>query len=283
VEPKAQETKSLKAVDKREQKDKMDVEDKGREQNKRKADEAETADETKKEQDTKKKRRWGGTKEPNVSITPETIAQIIHTPASPVVKPTTPTSPVVKAPVFPKASPIPAVKASSPLPAKKQEPEAPREVPPSKKPVSAVLFITNFVRPFTKSAVAELLGKTGTVKEWEMDSIKSKCYAVYSSESEATATREALHNLAWPSGSRKLQVDYATESDAKRWVLGLPDNEHQEGTRSRTRAPPPKVKTLDDLFRKTTALPHIYYLPLTDSEVEAKKKTAPTNGTDQKK
>lgn len=30
------------------------------------------------------------------------------------------------------------------------------------------------------------------------------------------------------------------------------------------------VKTLDDIFRKTNAKPHIYYLPLTEEEVKAK-------------
>lgn len=32
------------------------------------------------------------------------------------------------------------------------------------------------------------------------------------------------------------------------------------------------IKTLDDLFRKTETKPHIYYLPLTEEQVAAKKK-----------
>lgn len=33
------------------------------------------------------------------------------------------------------------------------------------------------------------------------------------------------------------------------------------------------VKTLDNLFKKTTTLPHIYYLPLTEEEVIGKTKS----------
>jgi hypothetical protein len=33
---------------------------------------------------------------------------------------------------------------------------------------------------------------------------------------------------------------------------------------------------LDDIFKKTVAKPHIYYLPLSESEVEAKKKKTQT-------
>ena len=32
----------------------------------------------------------------------------------------------------------------------------------------------------------------------------------------------------------------------------------------------PEPKTLDDLFRKTTALPSVYWLPLTDEQYEEK-------------
>jgi len=153
---------------------------------------------------------------------------------------------------------------------KEEEPEV-REVPPSKKPVSNVLFITNFVRPFTKAAVQELLGQTGKVKEWGMDPIKSRCFVIYETEQEATATRNALHNLVWPpSNKTKLQVDFSNENDGRKFISGGATEKPKDKT------PPPqeKVLTLDDLFRKTAAKPAIYYLPLTDNEVETKKKAA---------
>lgn len=52
---------------------------------------------------------------------------------------------------------------------------------PAKNPVSAVLFITNLVRPFTLKQLKELLERTGKIKEdgfWT-DRIKSKCYVHY--------------------------------------------------------------------------------------------------------
>lgn len=52
---------------------------------------------------------------------------------------------------------------------------------PAKHPVSAVLYITNLVRPFTLKQLKELLERTGKIKEegfWT-DRIKSKCYVHY--------------------------------------------------------------------------------------------------------
>jgi len=161
---------------------------------------------------------------------------------------------------------------------KEQEPEL-REVPPSKKPPSNVLFITNFVRPFTKQAVQELLNQTGRVKEWGMDDIKSRCYVIYETLEEAATTRNALHHLVWPVNNKtKLQADFSTENEAKKLLNVITE-------KSRDKTPPrqEKVLTLDDLFKKTVAKPHLYYLPLSDSQLDAKKKiaveTQPTNNS----
>lgn len=54
---------------------------------------------------------------------------------------------------------------------------------PAKNPVSAVLYITNLVRPFTLKQLKELLERTGKIQEdgfWT-DRIKSKCYVHYES------------------------------------------------------------------------------------------------------
>lgn len=55
---------------------------------------------------------------------------------------------------------------------------------PAKNPVSAVLYITNLVRPFTLKQLKEMLERTGKIREdgfWT-DKIKSKCYVHYETE-----------------------------------------------------------------------------------------------------
>ena len=49
-------------------------------------------------------------------------------------------------------------------------------VPPSSKEPTDSLRIDRFLRPFTLKAVQELLGKTGNVTSFWMDSIKTHCY-----------------------------------------------------------------------------------------------------------
>ncbi|CAG9865497.1 unnamed protein product [Phyllotreta striolata] len=112
---------------------------------------------------------------------------------------------------------------------------------PAKNPTSAILYITNLVRPFTIKQLRELLERTGKIKEdgfWT-DRIKSKCYAHYECIEEAEATRNALHGIFWPVGNGKqLTIDYATEEEmevAKNPVPPpvvvpekLPDKENRE-------------------------------------------------------
>lgn len=55
---------------------------------------------------------------------------------------------------------------------------------PAKNPVSAVLYITNLVRPFTLKQLKEMLERMGKIREdgfWT-DKIKSKCYVYYETE-----------------------------------------------------------------------------------------------------
>lgn len=91
-----------------------------------------------------------------------------------------------------------------------------RVVPPSAKPPTTSLKIDKFLRPFTFKAVTELLAQTGTVQDVWMDQIKTHCYVTYSSEEEATATRNALYNLQWPpQGGRLLTAEFVDPSEVK--------------------------------------------------------------------
>ncbi|KAF8098507.1 hypothetical protein N665_0264s0011 [Sinapis alba] len=181
-----------------------------------------------------------------------------------------------------------------------------RVVPPSSKEPTDSLRIDRFLRPFTLKAVQELLGKTGNVTSFWMDNIKTHCYVSYSSVEEALATREAVYNLQWPSnGGRLLTADFVGSEEVKAKLEPplppppQPKSQPQALTPSRpqttalpppptlAKAPPvierlppppplvpeeqePPIVTLDDLFKKTKAIPRIYYLPLSEDQVAAK-------------
>ncbi|CAN7033717.1 hypothetical protein IGI04_031785 [Brassica rapa subsp. trilocularis] len=178
-----------------------------------------------------------------------------------------------------------------------------RVVPPSSKEPTDSLRIDRFLRPFTLKAVQELLGKTGNVTSFWMDSIKTHCYVSYSSVEEAAATREAVYNLQWPTnGGRLLTAEFVGSEEVKAKLESPPQAkppQPQAQAPSRPPAttlppPPPLAKappvierlppppplvaeeqeapivTLDDLFKKTKAIPRIYYLPLSEDQVAAK-------------
>ncbi|CAN8328657.1 unnamed protein product [Cochlearia groenlandica] len=182
-----------------------------------------------------------------------------------------------------------------------------RVVPPSPKEPTDSLRIDHFLRPFTLKAVQELLGKTGNVTSFWMDHIKTHCYVSYASVEEAAATREAVYNLQWPAnGGRLLTAEFVGSEEVKAKLeapLPSPPPRSQPQTQAPSRplptalppppplakAPPvierlplppppplvgeeqePPIVTLDDLFKKTKAIPRIYYLPLSEEQVAAK-------------
>ncbi|EFJ20300.1 hypothetical protein SELMODRAFT_444007 [Selaginella moellendorffii] len=176
-----------------------------------------------------------------------------------------------------------------------------RIVSPSDKNPTTSLRIDRFVRPFTLKALKDLLADTGNFTDFWMDQIKTHCYVTYSSVDEAVATRNALHNLKWPViGGKQLVAEFVEPEEVKLKVeSGSNDKPTVTIPRGCTTggsafpsphtpvspvappahkekpAPPPKreaetMVTLDDLFKKTSAKPNIYYLPLTEAQVAAK-------------
>lgn len=85
---------------------------------------------------------------------------------------------------------------------------------PPKHKSSAILFISNLVRPFTLAQLKNLLQRTGKIMDdgfW-IDKIKSRCYVKYETEDQAVETRHALHGVTWPmSNPKTLQVDFAAQ------------------------------------------------------------------------
>ncbi|KAF3530816.1 hypothetical protein DY000_02036218 [Brassica cretica] len=178
-----------------------------------------------------------------------------------------------------------------------------RVVPPSPKEPTNSLKIDRFLRPFTLKAVQELLGKTGNVTSFWMDTIKTHCYVSYGSVEEAAATREAVYNLQWPpNGGRLLTAEFVGPEEVKAKLEAPPPQQPKDRAPSQppptalppppplAKAPPVKerhalpppppplvpeeqeapIVTLDDLFKKTKAIPRIYYLPLSEDQVAAK-------------
>ncbi|CAL8376979.1 unnamed protein product [Boreogadus saida] len=93
---------------------------------------------------------------------------------------------------------------------------APRQPSPPRGKLSAIVHVSNLVRPFTLGQLKELLKRTGTVLEegfW-IDKIKSHCFVTYATTDEAQATRAALHGLKWPPSNPKvLGVDFSQQDE----------------------------------------------------------------------
>lgn len=126
---------------------------------------------------------------------------------------------------------------------------------------------------------------------------------------DAEAVRQQYHGVQWPRGTGKqLAVEFVEEDAARQAIAALeappkpatpatgrasntptapvarPAAESRERpaaskpTREERKAEEPSapVLSLDDLFRRTKTQPALYYLPLSDAEVAAKKtKVAP--------
>jgi len=131
---------------------------------------------------------------------------------------------------------------------------------------SRALRIDGFRRPFRLPDVKSLLEKYGSVTHMWMDKIRTHCYMMYKTEDEATRAKGEIHGLNWPEGSVKtLEVSFVTEDEAI------------EAARPRMTGPPKvkekkesekvHLKALDEIFRRTTAKPALYWLPLTDEEI----------------
>jgi len=94
---------------------------------------------------------------------------------------------------------------------------------------------------------------------------KTKAFVTYETTAQATAARQALHGLVWPKTSEKrLLVDFESADDAKKSIA-------KSGTLPIVETKPP---TLDELFRKTVTKPSLYFLPLSDAQIEEKRKKA---------
>jgi len=224
------------------------------------------SEETKKNEDSsaKRQRRWGSSTTSSAVSAPvsttDTLEGII---AESKTSTSTPSS---------SSSASAPVSTTDTLEGKIAESKTKVATAPARRPASNTVFVRNFVRPFTKQAVEELVSQKGKPVEWGMDQIKTKCYIIYENKEVAGATREALHGLTWPPNNKTtLYADFASEEEAKRFFQKDTPEAPKKKTPSKEAA---AEKALDSLFQKTVATPQIYWLALNDQQVQEKKKLA---------
>jgi len=167
------------------------------------------------------------------------------------------------------------------------------------------ILIINLVRPFTPNQLKEMLKRTGTLVDFWLNKIKSKCCARFASVEEASETRMALNGVTWPVDNKNplhvvftsvenmTRLKQSVEESSERIVmsngakssgfsvrdwdkdrLGARLGSRRSASREPdTKKPPVQTKSLEELFNKTKASPALYWKPLSD-EVIAKKEEA---------
>ncbi|TDH65598.1 hypothetical protein CCR75_004940 [Bremia lactucae] len=141
---------------------------------------------------------------------------------------------------------------------------------------SNTLRIDNFIRPFTLNAVKTLVQELGNFVEdgfW-MDAIKTHCYVTYPTLEIAKQTSKALDGKVWPpENGRSLHVTFAAQSAMEVSQIGeleppIPSERKDIDVAQATQR---EMVTIDEFFQKTETKPVLYFLPLTDEEVQEKK------------
>lgn len=134
---------------------------------------------------------------------------------------------------------------------------------------STVVHITGFVRPFTLQAARDLVEKYGITRSFWMDTIKSHAYVHFEDCEMSRDCREALDGVVWPlETGKRLSATYSTveemkaviEPEAKKTAT-VPTSPVASVEVEAMPVESSSAKSLDELFHKTKALPHLYYKP----------------------
>ncbi len=101
--------------------------------------------------------------------------------------------------------------------------------------------------------------------------------------------KDSLNGTNWPVEGKKLIIDYVPETEIQQAMeknqsplivdkdklatlkTQIKPNDNINPNTIKKAAEEEPVKTLDSLFRKTETKPHIYYLPLSEVEIQGKK------------
>lgn len=82
-----------------------------------------------------------------------------------------------------------------------------------------VIHVTELIRTFQLREFEELAAKSGVVKYYWVNKIKSEAYVVYEAAESATSAFKLLNGLQWPkSSAKRLQVAFSTEDEFRKIV-----------------------------------------------------------------
>nr|CAG8585773.1 2224_t:CDS:2 [Entrophospora candida] len=119
------------------------------------------------------------------------------------------------------------------------------QVPPSEHEPTATIYIKNFVRPLTHTKVRELLEQYGKIEFFWMDKIKS----------HSKLAHQSLWDVVFPPETGRKLISERKKPNGN------------SGT-----APNIKIVSLDSLFSKTKATPHLYYKPVSSEDAKSRLK-----------
>jgi apoptotic chromatin condensation inducer in the nucleus len=121
-------------------------------------------------------------------------------------------------------------------------------------------------------AAQELVERFGIVSHFWMDAIKSQAFVAFEDCEMSRDCKDGLEGVVWPAETGKaLHVQYSTMEALK--VAAEGESQRQQpkpGNPPAAAAPAPPAPAapaaaeavkLDEFFRKTKALPHLYYKP----------------------
>merc|ERR1711963_1230960 len=105
-----------------------------------------------------------------------------------------------------------------------EPPKKRRKIPETDLSETEVIIITNLTRPFTVNQLKEMLKRTGTIVDFWIDRIKSKCCVEFSNSDQASETRMALDGVTWPAINPKtLRVAFSSKEEMKKLAEGGDD------------------------------------------------------------
>ncbi|CEO94961.1 SAP domain-containing protein [Plasmodiophora brassicae] len=146
-----------------------------------------------------------------------------------------------------------------------EEEARPRSPPGSPPAATFTIRIDNLVRPLRVDDVRALLEKFGTIVALSMDKKRTHALAKFESRSEAAAALRALQGTVFqPESNKTLAVTFTdAEPSADESTAMVIDNGGSAAPAASNAAiPPPATDTgaLDTLFKKTKAMPPIFWL-----------------------
>lgn len=156
------------------------------------------------------------------------------------------------------------------------------------------IVVEGLRRPFTLGEIQELLAEHGSVQHFWISKNRSRCAAVFADVQAATSAFRALNGVTWPPKiGNALDVSFVSEATARassdaseavkpstarrsvsptpkaRKSASPPRKEPVKETRPARESPARPAVSVDELFKKTSAKPALYWMPVGEEEAKA--------------